>query len=365
MPKQRGKTPDNWWSDVEQAPTEQATSTDKLVRRFRVWRIVIIATLIFAPLVTLSGAALIAQRSDATPGDVASQFTSAPGQSEATLAVTAWIAGDNSPLPGGHVLTWVGATTTPWPDSADRIGEETPDYDLWVHTFTVSNASGTIIYTASVQVASSESLGVRVIGNPSLIPGAPPSSDLPTTVAWPGWGTSQAAQSLTDAVTQWVKAYTSGDATALRLAVGDPDDSHAYMPLTGITDVQVSVGAAATPAATNPNLGTDVALVRVTVAFLRSGSFNDDQQSERAVSTFDLDLLVADASTGAPRVVAWSGPGYGVLLTPYVNAVAADRVKGQPDTEPTSTPEVPASPTPTAPQSPTPTATNSTGEGMD
>jgi len=344
---------DSWWSDVEAAPKDEVASLKRVARRYKAARWVLVGVLVWAPLATLAAATTLAQNQSLKNGDPVELVE--PGRAEATVAVTTWLVGDRTPLPGGVVVSYDGAQLVPWVDGDAGNDGKLPGYDLWVHTFTVAASDLTSMFTSEVTVAVSDVLGVVVVSAPSLIPVAATSTELRVEDGWPGFDPVSPSQSVRDALTGWVKAYTSGDPTALRLAVGDGDPDHGYVPLAGVVDAVVDVRFAGVPAGDRTK---SMMVVAVTLTVSRDGALTGVGHTKGGV--FDVDVLVVGADTAAPRVVAWGGPGTGGLLVPYQNAVLPSRstptLWNHPNPpQPTPTPTVDTHPAPNPVVTPTPT----------
>lgn len=343
---------ERWFAEAERVPHADSVDVKQVRTSVKRWRAAVWAVMAMSVLLVASTMALLFDGGQEVAPATTVQV-SQPGMQEARMAVSDWVASPDSPLPGGHVVSWDGAEATPWVND-----DENPGYDVYVHTFSLASADQSVMYEAQIRTAVSASEGVNVVGEPSLIP-LPGAAQFASGSKWPGLVSLSAPAGVSDAVASWVKAYVSGDSVALRLAVGDQDATHGYVPLSGIASAQVAITDSAQPAAAD---GTETSgsqiVVAATVIFSRLGPIDDDDSA----ATFDLDLLVVDANTAAPRVVAWSGPGLGQTLVPFQNAVPAERVST--DVEELDGPV--ASAEPAAPGvSPTPAApvTDPTKEG--
>src|SRR5699024_6856148 len=159
---------------------------------------------------------------------------------------------------------------------------------------------------------------------------------------------AQMPQVVPDVVTSWAQAFTSGDPDKLRLATGDPDGSHSYMPLSRVSLVGSDVTAVAVPkdqltdqgkAPDNPSS----LVVRVSLALQwGSGPAEGQESGQEQVpesSRVTYDLLLTGTDTASPRVVAWGGPGSGPGLTPYANAVTGRSLTGSQDQSEGASPE--------------------------
>lgn len=260
------------------------------------------------------------------PDPVPPTLTS-PGKSEAMTEVSEWINADPSPLPGGRLQSWDGFRQLPEPDysedEAEARGYEKPGYSIEVHTLTVLDKDNRP-YRVEVQVAVDPASGNHVIGSPSLIPEMPSTVGFNPDSPWPGMSAaSNTPSAVTTAINAWTTAFASGNPDNLRLAVGDPDTEHTYVPLTGVAEAQAEVLDAAYFTSLNSEgdvVEEDRMLARVSLKVRWDGQVIDSGD-DKVAPRLTYDLLVHDVNTAAPRVVAWSGPGGGQELKPYSNAV--------------------------------------------
>jgi hypothetical protein len=251
-----------------------------------------------------------------------------PGAREAQTSLDEWLASDPAPLPGGRIVAWDRSQEHPWTrGDAGAGGDRWPAYTLWSHQFTVVDGSGSL-YQTVVETAVGAGGQVRVVANPSLTPSGAPLGDQPQGPTWPGWEAGGSSEVVGQAVAAWAEAWGSGDATKLRVAVGDPDTGHAYQPLGGAESLTCQVAQVARERAGEPpGVDPSRALARVDCVPVWAGSAAGAGPSApttagtRQARPFTLDLLVDGADTGAPRVVAWGGPGAGAGLAKYGNAI--------------------------------------------
>src|SRR5699024_961151 len=200
--------------------------------------------------------------------------------------------------------------------------------DMTVHNFTVT-AQGRL-FAVEVSTLTDPGLGTVVVGTPSLMPHVPAAENLTAASPWPGAVEAQMPQRGPDVVTSWAQAFTSGDPEQLRLATGDPDGSHSYMPLTGAYLVGAEVKDVAVPKGQLTDRGKapdapSSLVVRVSLALSwDSPPAEGEQEGQGQIpesSRVSYDLLLTSTDTASPRVVAWGGPGSGPSLSPYANAV--------------------------------------------
>ncbi|MBB5474764.1 hypothetical protein HF998_00150 [Cellulomonas hominis] len=313
--KRKGSAPDVWQDAAELPraglPDERARSR----AHRRMTRYAMVSMVSLPLLIVLTALAVMSTLSrQETPPPAAE---SAPAtQPLAMAAVENWLHEDPAPLPGASLLTWedyevlplVVDTSTSQPDRTRREA----------HTLLVRSHAGTLL-RVQVMIAVSEEGGQAVVGAPSLSATAGTDQDLTGTALWSGLQTDSPSPDVAKAIDTWVAAYTSGDPLALRQAVGDPDANHTYLPLSGLTGAKAttSVGAWLTEGDGDSAVRTGDMVVSLTMTLPWTGVVDDAGRLPQA----SFDLLVTDADTAAPRVVAWGGPGTGPTLSAYGNAV--------------------------------------------
>lgn len=254
-------------------------------------------------------------------------------RSLAVETVTEWLSARPSPLPRGRVLAWDGAEIVPQitePTEKNQDGDVVPWPIYRAHRVSLvqtpaPESNDTVrYYTAVVSIATSNT-GPLIVGEPSLIPAVAPSTSTTLEQLWPGAVTVQVSEPVQVAVSNWAKAFASGDGAALKQTIGDPDQTHFYIPLPGFTMGKAEVRAATLPPGAKTSDETvlanpDVLVARVALSGYWPGSkTGSDGSDSKAVLSYDV--LVADASSGSPRVVAWAGVGAGLTLEPYGNWV--------------------------------------------
>ncbi|WP_344807235.1 hypothetical protein, partial [Microlunatus ginsengisoli] len=300
--RSRGTGPDDWWDVPEAVPSPDST-TERRGRRWRrlitvyVWAAVILLPLALLAVFVLAGKQL---SSGATAPDTTVSGTQEAAQAQVLLE--RWIAQDPSPLPGGRVVTLIDATSqTPAPAHPG----EAVDYRLVTYRFVVADAHQAL-YTTGVQVAVTAD-GPVLLAQPALLPvPATGTNAFGGQWPWPGVeaGTPQAAYPA--AVNAWLAAYSSGDPAALKQAVGDPDATRSYLPLSGVTLSGPTIGPVGWLWGSGQQRGTDAlphqALLRVTVGAIWTGQ---TPAPGGTVPTLTYDLLLDKADTAAPVVVAW------------------------------------------------------------
>lgn len=326
------------WEQADDLPRAGIPSTEVLARRQRRFRLAVWALLATLPLVALALIAAVGSLVGRGDTAQAAGVTDPGGRSAAMEAVTDWLGQDPAPVPGGRLVSWDSEEPLPTyepkdTDSVDVVGSMPT---LSAHYLTVRDDLD-VVYRVEVLVATNPAGESASIGLPSLLPVAPSSGWESSVSPWLNLPSGVASDTVQTAVEEWVGAFTSGDPVKLRLAVGDPDESHSYMPLTGVADATVTVKAAAFLPDQDGN-PTGQQVVQVQVSFEWAGL------DEGPGGPVTYDLLVAGADSAAPRVVAWGGAGTGPVLTQYGNALVGQELVAR-ATTPTRSPSASAQPT--------------------
>lgn len=247
---------------------------------------------------------------------------SSAGKAAAMTAINRWLSRDPSPLPGGRVLGWDGYTSSKVASTKTSSGGT-----IEIHRFTLAAERGedVVLYDSTVEVTVLKNGIASVPSSPTLLPRLDGTDSTTTsTDVWPGWTTATATEAIDSAVSAWAEAFTSGDPDALRLAIGDKSAKRGYIPFSGVNAGNVRATSVAykaapdAPASDKP--GTVIA--RVEFSLLWQGHGVKDAQAPAA----SYDVLIVDAASASPRIVAWGGPGSGPSLKPYQNAVRASLV---------------------------------------
>ena len=310
-----------WWDQVEEVPRAGLPDAKKMSKSSRKYRYAIIASLLLLPIALLSNIMMFSQIGESAPPAKVAVDKYAKTRAVAMVAVREWLASDPAPLPGGELVDWKDASSRNWKPAADDTSGDTP-YRVETHHLTVSTPDG-VSYTVTVPVAYDDAHGGVALATPSLIP------DVPTDESWapsvyPDNEPFSAEESVTAAVAQWATAYTSGDPALLRQAIGDKDASRSYVPLAGarLRDVAVSESWVVTrkaPAVEGEDGEVDQIIARVAAGIDWAVSpLADGDEVPQVV----FDLLIDEAATAAPVVVAWGGAGSGLDLKPYINGTA-------------------------------------------
>lgn len=185
-----------------------------------------------------------------------------------------------------------------------------------IHTFLVSSQGRLLQLDVTVLLTPD---GAVLAAQPALQPYSGPQQDYaPLDYSQlVGSNGPQASQAVVEQVARWARAYATGDSAELRAVAGDQVTRGSYPGLGGF------------------NLGGDVRVVTVVpgsapnqlVLRVRLLLVSDSAQ-EVQVST-DYDLLVSDASSSLPKVVAW-GPAGAPVLEPYMNNPHPDATSNTP-----------------------------------
>lgn len=309
------------------APDVPRTDLPKPFRGGRVrlgWvRAAVGASLVLVPVLAIALVVNLSSRSRPGPAGQAPVSSTEP---VAAAAVVEWLQRQPSPVPGGgQLLAWNGDKNLPRP-SAQPAGTDQPA-TLVVHSFSVLSSSGQL-FTASVVTATTPQTGTVAVSDPSLTADPPASQGETTPQLWPTLDAVSPTDAVNTAIKSWASAYTSGDPAALRQAIGDPDASHSYMPLTGVVFTSLSDSQAGAvwgqkDPASDQTPPAMVVRVDVSMYWLKQGQTAappDLTDDDTAPASFDV--LVEKSDTASPVVTAWGAAGSGELLRDFQNAVA-------------------------------------------
>jgi hypothetical protein len=301
----------------------QSVPQPRLSRWAKTFRLYVWCAIFLFPLSLLAIVLVVVKSPSAAKSgsaDAAATATSSPGRTAATRELLAWLRATPAPLPGGTLLSWDKADTLPAHPTAHGIGAVDVTYRTEIDYFTLMDGKGAT-FTAAVQVALDPRGGGAVaLGGPSLAATVPPAGDSWTGGGpWPGLTTgSTASPAVLAAITGWANAYTSGSADSLRLAVGDTNSGHSYLPLSGATGVTVTPTALASPGPAG------AMIAQVTLAITWAGQHaSQAAQPNSTTPMTTMDLLIERADTAAPVITAWGPPGSGPTLRDYQNALTA------------------------------------------
>lgn len=304
---------------LPRADIEIPSKMSKLRKWFKAYAWIAVLML---PVVLISNIVLVSESitgEDTEPA--AATSVDSPTKAEAMLKVRTWLAADPSPLPGGTLLSWDGATTQQEHEIIENEnGDKTEQQGLELHKLTVTTPGGAL-FTTTVQVAYSPIRGAQILGEPTLLPKAPDDSgSWPNAKSWPNLVSAGASEQAVQAVNAWVKAFTSGDPDSLRLTVGDTQPGRSYVPLVQAmaTGVMVTESGAFRNSDGTTNSNPSQIIARVTFGVSWEGQ---TVKEGVALSQLTYDVLIDKADTAAPAVVAWGGAGSGESLTPYMNAM--------------------------------------------
>lgn len=320
-----------WGQMAEEIPRADVVEVSKAARRIKLYRWYVKANLILLPVAMLGILSMVPKLTETTviPAAPVSEINS-PTKAAAMQAVTTWLGQNPSPLPGGHLLSWDGAKIQAEPGVIEDPTTSKPveKQGLQLHTLTLVTDNGTL-FTTTVQVGYSDIRGAQVIGAPTLMPRAPDdTSKWSNLVSWPNLATVPTTDPVRQSATAWAKAFTSGDPDALRLTVGDQAGNHSYVPLVQAAASDVRVEETAAQRATDgkdESKGDAIANPSVVTARVSFGITWDgtdvDKTRTSSASRVTYDVLIQQADTASPVIVAWDGVGTGESLKPYQNAV--------------------------------------------
>ena len=317
---------------------EQRLATEdslKAARKAKWWRrgiITIVFVLFPATLLALLNVftILTSKEEEADGYDLA-----APGRVEATIAMQSWLTQTPAPLPGAKLITWDGAKAVDYPqDEKHPAFTEATRETVWEHSFTlevpptvgVAGKRGTPerLFQAQLLTVSSEAQGHRVFSDPAVLP-LPLTQTLPVSLGyWPGVEIKQADGDVVEAINKWAAAYVGSDPAALKLATGDPDKNHVYIPLGGLKAVGVEISRSGVILEGDGLSNEMIAEVELS---LDRKEVNERGQQYMSLPATKMDVLVKDWNTGSPTVTAWGAAGAGHLLTAYENAAPATRLQ--------------------------------------
>jgi len=306
---------------VENYPVKKRRRRSRLINAY------IIGTIGLFPIAILVIIVLAAQLATGGIGKDAPQSSAGvdPQVAIAQTQVEKWLDSATSPLPGGRVLAYNGSSSAA-PAVDKRTRQTQPDYRLNTYRFTVEGADGQLYQTSAQLVTSSQ--GTSLFAEPALLPLPGGVSDQARSDqdAWPWPGVEQgtASDAFEPAIKEWADAYTSGDPAALKQAINDPNQGRTYLPLNGIKFTKIDIAQVGNLWAKGDNRQAEnarpsQALVRINVSTV------DDASTDQAAQ-LTYDLLLDQANSASPIVVAWGSPG--AQLSPYVNGVSAAAAKG-------------------------------------
>lgn len=238
------------------------------------------------------------------PTGGAQLLNNSPGRYAAQQSLSSWLSSQPSPLPGGKLLYWVGSKSVPTNSKSDQ---------RTIESFALTDGQGNG-YNASLEVAIDPRGGAAVLSGPSLeaIPGGA-TDEWASTSVWPGIDpSSDTPDSVNGSLQNWANAYFGGNSQQLGIVVGDPDTHHTYEAMTGASSTTVDVK----DYASRPG---NMAIARIEITPKWNTSTSNDTSG--GGTPIVMDVLLKNATTGAPNVVAWGAPGTGPSLKAYQNAL--------------------------------------------
>ena len=300
---------DSSW--LEQVSTIQAPAPIRQVeaptaRRRLLAKIMVYSALVLGALSAVVAISMMLNRPADTAATIAGESgPNTPGYNAAQASLARWI--DEQQIIDSPYASWTGGQSTTLADGGVQ----------WLHLFDVLTPQGAR-YIASVNVlVSPDGTQVTVLGSPSVwAVDSSPNVARGSDIVWPNTVQARHSDAVVAAIEMWGKAYTGVSPTELRLAVGDKDATRFYAPLGQQAVYEgVRVMSAANPVDAQGAALLDALIVNVRLEFANP---SDPQGDSEAVA---YDLLISEADTAAPHVVAWGGRGTGHLLSPYDNAV--------------------------------------------
>ena len=315
----------DWLEEAPLVPRLGTPAVDHIERRARRMRGAIYASLALGVVASL-GLVTSVSNSKTPTAPTQIELTS-PGRNVATASVQAWLSENPSPLPGGSILSWDGATTISGKSGKVELDTFTLQRPI-PNTAQTPTGQAYYYYKATIEISLK---GLIPIGGPGLseMPNSNLSQSNSVVSPWPT--VDNLANSVTPSVSQsisgWLQAYTSGSPTQLAVAVGDPNSSHFYTPMYGVqsatyTLVDSAFREAPNVAPVSSNNDPNAQIVEIAVDFHWKGqkrvSSNSGSGGVYGPPT-TMDLLIERANTAAPIVVAWGQPGSGPTLQPYEN----------------------------------------------
>lgn len=317
------------WSQTAETPVDGVLQIEKQSKKARRLRILVWSTIFLFPVSMLASTVAIGSLLG-NQGVVESAETSADEfaetKSKATLAVRDWLSSDPSPLPGGNIVAWESAEVENYEPELDENGDpvslsaSTP-YRIETHRFMLSGPEEQGLFHAVVPVAFDEENGAVILSTPSLLP-VVPANDSWNPVPFPNHEDAEISEAVMAAVNAWAAAYTSGDPVAIAQVMRDTDESHSYMPLIGARLRDITIEGSWMQKTEDEDV-EPLTFIRVTAGL---DWVTSPIESGSEAPRISLDLLIEDANTTAPIVVAWGGAGQGPELRKFGNAVTVRKV---------------------------------------
>jgi hypothetical protein len=301
----------DWFDDpsLAEVPNPKSSWVAKALRRQRLFRRIIVIDVIVAPLILLLiFGTLFGSSATSASSSAAGTVLDSPLVYQGEVNVQQWLDAKPAPLPGGTLVSYYGQTPAPVPAKPSTDPTTVADYHIVSFVVVAHN----VFYKVSIEEQLNGQSASVVSVAPSITPlGSADNASSSTQSPWSGISVNTAPPSTTfsQAVQGWAEAYTSGSPGSLALAVGDPNSSDHYVPLSGVSQVQSNVVyyASLTPT-------TAIAEVDLTITW--AGQTKSPQSAN-----YVYDVLVERPLSAAPVVVAWGPPGSGPSLVPYQNAV--------------------------------------------
>lgn len=311
----------SWLDSAVELPRETQVVNRDRQKQQKFYRRFIIASVILFPISLVANIGLLGNSQGTEVAAVSDSETDSESRAAATIAVRAWLASTPSPVPGsGQIVSWNTAVRVDRPVQTEKqaMAIPLPLWDIDVHNFTIVDSNGQT-YSVDVQIAVDTASGSHAISIPSMTPITVDQTFSSSVAPWYGVTISSAPDSVITAINAWSNAYTSGDAAALRQAVGDTNGEHVYVPLGGVVSHGTEVQQSAELPAAREGDESSTMVVRVQLSIVWAGAPPLADGQEAPLTAFDL--LIRGSNTAAPAVVAWVGPGLGLTATAYQNAL--------------------------------------------
>lgn len=347
--------------DLVEEPTDTAELYRKRQKRSKWLRVYMYAVLLFLfPVSALVNFIHVGNTvGNQEPVDIDTTATHSPHKAMAVQEVTSYLNQDPAPLPGVSLSGWDYVESTSngklalensdnQPEDFDEALAEAVSHET--HYLSLVSETGAL-YTASVEVAFSDTDGAWVTAPVSVTSQAPASSDTMISSGDTFPGRAPVSGNTTDiesAVQSWSESYFSADPVRLKQAVGDGSDNTAYMPMPKAANTSVSVNsmAVADEATFNEEQEQfDHLLARVTITVTWPDASNgiaglvnssDEESSdeeaaeaEEHVAEFSYDVLLFGADTATPQVVSWGPVGSSDDLAEFSNGIEYRELKAE------------------------------------
>jgi hypothetical protein len=319
------KTISPWDDHVQEAQNLLIESQSKFDSKTKIIRVLLYLAI---PAALISSLSAISSYGALAAKDPVQQISSYDinniyGKDLAMQRLSKWLSTPPQPLASGRILSWDGAEQEgELPSTTQGVGNtETTSGEIYAHHFTLEDESGNT-YTTVIKTLYVPSKGSFILTEPTLLPVFKGQSGEGSGV--PLWGNIPsfgATKAISNIVKQWGEGYMGGDEQRLKITIGDPDATHAYLTMPPMTHITTKINQCGSFAAEGEGdqAVTTQAICNVSVLYQNPDAPKPSSSSDAASVAYDL--LILDANLGSPKVVAWGASGEGLKLTPYQNAV--------------------------------------------